>query len=85
MKGGNDCALTVAALSEKLYDCAVTPYYLHLLDPVHGASHLDIPVDRANQIYRELQNTVPGFFLPKLVREIFGEFSKTVISFNILL
>ena len=80
LKGVNDCAETLAALSEKLYDCAVTPYYLHLLDPVQGASHFDIPADRANQIYRELQNTVPGFLLPKLVREIPGELSKTIVS-----
>jgi EF-P beta-lysylation protein EpmB len=82
LKGVNDSASTLAALSERLFDCAVTPYYLHLLDPVQGASHFDITPDRASQIYRELQNTLPGFLLPKLVREIPGELSKAIISTN---
>lgn len=80
LKGVNDSAATLAALSERLFDCAVTPYYLHLLDPVQGASHFDITPERASQIYRDLQNTLPGFLLPKLVREIPGERSKTIIS-----
>jgi L-lysine 2,3-aminomutase len=29
-----------------------------------------------------LQNTLPGFLLPKLVREIPGELSKAIISTN---
>lgn len=82
LKGVNGSASTLAALSERLFDCTVTPYYLHLLDPVQGASHFDITPDRASQIYRELQNTLPGFLLPKLVREIPSELSKAIISTN---
>lgn len=80
LKSINDSASILAALSERLFDCAVTPYYLHLLDPVQGASHFDISPNKASQIYRELQNMLPGFLLPKLVREIPGELSKTIIS-----
>jgi EF-P beta-lysylation protein EpmB len=83
LKGVNDHAATLAALSERLFDCAVTPYYLHLLDPVQGASHFDITSDQASQIYHELQNMLPGFLLPKLVREIPGKLSKTIIPTDV--
>jgi len=80
LKDINDNAATLNALSERLFDCGITPYYLHLLDPVQGASHFDIDESQAQEIYRELQTMLPGFLLPKLVREIPGELSKTVIS-----
>jgi EF-P beta-lysylation protein EpmB len=80
LKGINDSAITLNALSERLFDCGVSPYYLHLLDPVQGASHFDIDPEQAGKIYRELQATLPGFLLPKLVREIPGELSKTIVA-----
>ena len=80
LKGVNDSAESLNNLSERLFDCAITPYYLHLLDPVQGASHFDIDTTEARQIYRELQTMLPGFLLPRLVREIPGKLSKTLIS-----
>lgn len=80
LKGINDNATTLTALSEKLFDCGVMPYYLHLLDPVAGASHFDIDVERAKQIYALLQADLPGFLVPKLVVEIAGKSNKTLIT-----
>jgi len=80
LKDINDNAVTLNALSERLFDCGITPYYLHLLDPVQGASHFDIEEAQALKIYRELQAMLPGFLLPKLVREIPGERSKTIVA-----
>ncbi len=80
LKGINDNAATLTALSEKLFDCGVMPYYLHLLDPVLGASHFDINRDRAKQIYALLQADLPGFLVPKLVVEIAGKSNKTLIT-----
>ena len=80
LKGINDSAQALVDLSESLYDIGVTPYYLHLLDPVAGASHFDIPITQSQAIYAELQATLPGFLVPKLVREIPGEQSKTIMS-----
>jgi L-lysine 2,3-aminomutase len=80
LKDINDSATTLNTLSERLFDCDVSPYYLHLLDPVQGASHFDIDPEQAGEIYRELQAMLPGFLLPKLVREIPGELSKTIIA-----
>ena len=79
LQGINDNTATLAALSEKLFDCGVMPYYLHLLDPVSGASHFDVDLDRAKQIYTSLQADLPGFLVPKLVKEIAGRSNKTLI------
>ncbi|MCS5593090.1 MAG: EF-P beta-lysylation protein EpmB [Porticoccaceae bacterium] len=80
LKGINDDANTLANLSERLFECNITPYYLHLLDPVQGASHFDVDRNTALKIYRQLQAIVPGFLLPKLAQEIPGEPSKTLIN-----
>ncbi len=64
-------------LSEALYSIGVLPYYLHLLDPVQGAAHFDISLSHAQSLIRQMQNQLPGFLVPKLVREISGEASKT--------
>ena len=75
----NDSAMALAELSERLFDCGVSPYYLHLCDPVAGAQHFDLDDSVAKQIYGELQCLLPGFLVPKLVREIPNRQSKTLI------
>jgi EF-P beta-lysylation protein EpmB len=80
LRGVNDSAVTLAELSERLFDCGVSPYYLHLCDPVAGAQHFDLDDSVAKQIYGELQCLLPGFLVPKLVREIPNRESKTLIS-----
>ena len=79
LKGVNDSSQQLIALSEKLFDAGVMPYYLHMLDPVQGASHFDIPKDRAIEIFNQMQAELPGFLLPKLVQERAGETSKSLI------
>jgi EF-P beta-lysylation protein EpmB len=79
LKGVNDNTSTLSALSEKLFASGVLPYYLHLLDKVEGAAHFAIPDAEAFAIYRELQAELPGYLLPKLVREEGGESSKTLL------
>jgi EF-P beta-lysylation protein EpmB len=79
LKGVNDSSEQLIALSEKLFDTGIMPYYLHMLDPVQGASHFDIPVDRAIEIFSQMQAELPGFLLPKLVQERAGETSKSLI------
>ena len=79
LKGVNDCSEQLIALSEKLFDTGIMPYYLHMLDPVQGASHFDIPVDQAIEIFSQMQAELPGFLLPKLVQERAGEKSKSLI------
>lgn len=77
LKGINHLAEDQIALSDALYSAGVLPYYLHLLDPVQGAAHFHQNIDEALGLIKQMQNKLPGFLVPKLVREITGQMSKT--------
>jgi len=77
LKGINDDAQTLRELSTRLFEAGVLPYYLHLLDRVRGTTHFAVPLRRARQLGRELRDTLPGYLVPKLVREQAGRPSKT--------
>ncbi|PHS19562.1 MAG: EF-P beta-lysylation protein EpmB [Kangiella sp.] len=79
LKDVNDSAVVLSELSEKLFDVGVLPYYLHLLDPVDGASHFDVPKPVATKIMKELTVYLPGYLVPKLVQEVAGEESKIAV------
>lgn len=79
LKGVNDDAKTLADLSERLFDCQVLPYYLHLLDKIAGSAHFDMPEERALAIFHQLQTLVPGYLLPRLAREEAGFLHKTLL------
>lgn len=80
LKGVNDTPGSLIALSERLFTCNVLPYYLHLLDPVIGAHHFDVNEKTAQSLMSEILKHLPGFLVPKLVREVAGEGSKTPVS-----
>ena len=82
LRGINDDATTLASLSKRLFECGVLPYYLHLLDRVQGAAHFDLPEDDAQRLMRVLSSQLPGYLLPKLVREIAGAPAKTWIAWE---
>ncbi|QUI62340.1 EF-P beta-lysylation protein EpmB [Pseudoalteromonas sp. A22] len=84
LKGINNDVAAQAQLSEALFDADILPYYLHLLDKVEGASHFDVEEREAKAIMAELLEVLPGFLVPKLVREIGGQPSKTPIDLNLL-
>jgi len=79
LKGINDSIDTQITLQEKLGAIKVMPYYLHLLDPVAGAEHFDTTLASAQKIMKALHRTLPGYLVPKLVREESGKISKTPI------
>lgn len=72
LKGINDDALVLRELSQRLYANHVLPYYLHLLDPVAGAAHFAVDDASAAAIMEALRVTLPGYLVPRLVREIEG-------------
>ncbi|WP_159817663.1 EF-P beta-lysylation protein EpmB [Colwellia sp. 20A7] len=80
LKGVNDNSDTLIALSEKMFDIGIIPYYLHLFDPVQGAAHFDVTENKAVKIVNEMLASLPGFLMPKLVREIAGQANKTPIN-----
>ena len=77
LKGINDHADTLVHLSHRLFDAGVLPYYLHVLDKVKGAHHFDLDSQIIDQLYSEVLARLPGYLVPKLVREIAGEKNKT--------
>lgn len=79
LKGVNDSLTALTELSEKLFHFGILPYYLFTLDPVKGAAHFDIPDDKAVELHKKMQATLPGYLVPKLAREIPGERSKTLL------
>ncbi len=80
LKGINDDAKTLIELSEKMFDSGITPYYLHLFDSVQGAAHFDVKEEKAIKIVNEMLAALPGFLVPKLVREIAGQANKSPIN-----
>lgn len=80
LAGVNDSVDALADLSEGLFDAGVLPYYLHMLDRVVGAAHFEVSEDRAKAIHAELTNRLPGYLVPKLVREVSGEPAKVGVD-----
>lgn len=78
LKHVNDKADTLAELSHALFDSGVLPYYLHLLDPVQGAAHFEVPEATGRKLMAQLSTRLPGYLVPRLVREEAGAASKTL-------
>lgn len=76
LKGVNDDADTLCELSETCFDAGILPYYLHQLDPVSGAAHFAVDDQQARDIAQRLRARLPGYLVPRLVREIAGAESK---------
>jgi L-lysine 2,3-aminomutase len=57
------------ALSIKLFEIGILPYYLHLLDEVEGSEHFFISEKDAKSIHKNLQKLVSGYLVPRLVKD----------------
>lgn len=77
LRNVNDDTDTLTKLSKQLFSAGVLPYYLHLLDPVQGAAHFDVPHAEAVALVKSLLELLPGYLVPKLVREDPGHPSKS--------
>jgi L-lysine 2,3-aminomutase len=77
LAGVNDSLEAQLALCERLIDLRVLPYYLHQLDPVAGAAHFEVPIERGRQIIEQLRARLPGYAVPRYVQEVPGESSKS--------
>jgi EF-P beta-lysylation protein EpmB len=80
LRGVNDSIERLAALSEALFDAGVLPYYLHALDRVQGAAHFDVAEATACTLHAELAARLPGYLVPRLVREIAGAPAKMPVG-----
>jgi EF-P beta-lysylation protein EpmB len=84
LAGVNDNAAALAALSHRLFEFGVLPYYLHLLDRVQGAAHFQRSKQHGQQLIQQLLAILPGYLVPKLVQELPGARSKVPVDIPIL-
>lgn len=77
LHGINDDLESLSLLSERLFEVGVLPYYLHQLDRVEGAAHFEVTEERGRTLLAGLQERLPGYLVPKYVREVRGATSKT--------
>jgi len=80
LRGVNDKAEILQQLSETLIDNHIIPYYLHMLDRVQGSAHFEVTEQDAISIYHQLRDLLPGYLLPRLVREVAGKKSKLPVQ-----
>jgi L-lysine 2,3-aminomutase len=84
LKGVNDNVDTLCELSEQLFAIGIIPYYLHLLDKATGTGYFEVLEDDAKRIMKQVQNRLPGYLVPKLVKEIAGAESKQYVFTGLL-
>ena len=72
LRGVNDSEKSLITLSERLFEVGVDPYYLNVLDRVAGAHHFDVTDEKVATLYEALLDALPGYLVPKLVREVPG-------------
>ncbi|NBW96183.1 MAG: EF-P beta-lysylation protein EpmB [Planctomycetia bacterium] len=80
LAGVNDSADILAALSERLVEMGIVPYYLHLLDRVLGTAHFEVGEEVARGLLDALRRRLPGYAVPRLAREVPGEPAKVWIG-----
>ena len=80
LRGVNDSADALAALSERAYISGVLPYYLHQLDRVAGAAHFEVDDATALSLHAALSRRLSGYLVPRLVREVAGDPGKRPVS-----
>ncbi len=79
LRGVNDDVEVLAALCERLVNNGVVPYYLHQLDQARGTTHFKVSEEKGKQLIKALAARLPGFAVPKYVREVAGEANKILL------
>nr|WP_320017249.1 KamA family radical SAM protein [uncultured Desulfobacter sp.] len=76
----NDSSSILFELFERLINLGVMPYYLHQLDRVAGATHFEVSPEKGCDLITKLRTRLPGYAVPRYVREISGEPGKVVLK-----
>lgn len=79
LRGVNDTVEALASLSRRLVDLRVVPYYLHQMDRVAGAAHFEVTEDEGLRLVAALRSALPGYAVPRYVRELSGADSKIAV------
>jgi len=80
LRGVNDSVEAQFDLAHALVDLGIIPYYLHQLDRVAGAAHFEVEEETGSEIISELRRRLPGYAVPRYVRETAGGEFKEVIA-----
>ncbi len=80
LRGVNDSLDALQQLSERLLELRVMPYYLHQLDRVAGAAHFEVPEAVGRELIEQLRARLPGYAVPRYVREVPGAAYKTPLA-----
>ena len=79
LRGVNDNAAALVSLSRKLFAIGVLPYYLHMPDKVVGTAHFDVTTKTAKALIKAISAELPGYLVPRLVREKPGSHAKCAV------
>lgn len=80
LRGVNDRADVLQSLFERLIAMRVVPYYLHQMDRVVGTAHFEVAVEEGKRLIEQLRTRLPGFAVPRYVREVPGVPHKVILA-----
>jgi EF-P beta-lysylation protein EpmB len=80
LKGINNTVERLSTLHEKLFTFNIMPYYLHLLDKAAGTVHFEVSEDEGILLMNQIKKILPGYLVPKLVKELTGATNKIIIT-----
>ena len=79
LRGINDHPETMLRLVQMMAERRVRPYYLHQLDPVRGALHFQVPIERGKAIIDYLRRNIGGYAVPTFVYDDPSAPAKTLL------
>lgn len=85
LKGVNDTEEALKNLLIKIVENGLIPYYLHQLDQIQGGMHFEVDEEKGLHLIDRLREMLPGYAVPKYVKEIAGHKSKTNVQPSLLL
>jgi lysine 2,3-aminomutase len=80
LRGVNDSEQALLDLSRALLRAQVRPYYLHHGDPVAGATHFQVPLERGRELVRSLHGKITGLGIPRYVVDLPGGGGKVPVD-----
>ena len=51
-----------------------------MLDQTEGVAHFEVGLEKARAIMQALRESLPGYLVPRLVREQAGALAKTIVA-----
>lgn len=80
LRGVNDSAEDLVRLFRGLLEIGVRPYYLHHPDPVRGAMHFMVSMERGWEIFSRTRVELPLEAVPEYVVDLPGKQAKTLVE-----